>query len=92
MVDPVTPPRSSTWRLFLASHAGQIRTVDFTTQILWNYAVSYVFVVMALGTREVLHVAVTRHPTLEWVKQQLREATARGAAWCFLLHDGVRIG
>ena len=87
IVDPVTPPRSSTWRQFLASHADQIWTVDFTTQILWNYAVSYVFVVMALGTREVLHVAVTRHPTLDRVKQQLREATAWGNAPRFLMHD-----
>ena len=56
---------------FIASHADQIWSVDFTTQPRWNYAVSYVFVVMALGTREIIHVAVTSNPTLNWVKQQL---------------------
>ena len=91
MVDPVTPPRTSTWKQFIASHAHEMLAIDFTTQILWNYAVSYVFVVMALGTREVIHVAVTSNPTLDWVKQQLREATAWGETPRFLLHDNDAI-
>ena len=87
MVEPDTPPRTSTWKQFLASHAEQIWSIDFTTKPLWNYSVSYVLVVLALGTREVVHVAVTSNPTLEWVKQQLREATEWGRAPRFLLHD-----
>ena len=87
MVERATPPRSSTWKQFLASHAEQILSIDFTPQPLWNYSVCYVLVVMALGTREVAHIAVTSNPTLDWVKQQLREATAWGTAPRFLLHD-----
>jgi putative transposase len=32
-------------------------------------------VVVALGSRRVVHVVVTRHPTGGWVAQQLREVT-----------------
>jgi putative transposase len=35
----------------------------------------YAFVVVALGSRRVVHVGVTRHPIDAWVAQQLREAT-----------------
>ena len=45
------------------------------------------FVVLALDTRRVVHCAVTASPSLAWVKQQLREATAWGDTPRFLLHD-----
>ena len=80
-------PRSSTWRQFLASHADQIFMMDFTTQPLWNYSMRYVLVIMALGSRDVVHVAVTANPTLAWVKQQIREATPWDNAPRFLIHD-----
>jgi len=35
----------------------------------------FAFVVVALGSRRVVHVGVTRHPTDAWVARQLREAT-----------------
>ena len=87
MVDTATPPRTSTWKQFIESHADQILAIDFTTQILWDFSARYVFVVMALGTREVVHVAVTAAPTLAWVKQQVRHATPWGRTPRFLLHD-----
>ena len=34
-----------------------------------------------------IHVAVTSNPTLDWVKQQLHEATAWGKIPRFLMHD-----
>ena len=42
---------------------------------------------MELGSRRVLHVGVTRHPTDAWVAQQLREATPFGTAPCYLIRD-----
>jgi transposase InsO family protein len=47
----------------------------------------YAFFVIALGSRRVVHVGVTRHPTDEWVTQQLREATPYGERPRFLLRD-----
>ena len=87
MVDSCTPPRTSTWKQFIESHADQILAIDFTTQFLWNFDTRYVFVVMALGTREIVQVAVTASPTLALVKQQIRDATAWGRTPRFVLHD-----
>ncbi len=47
----------------------------------------YAFFVIALGSRRVVHVGVTRQPTDVWVAQQLREATPFGQRPTFLLHD-----
>ena len=87
MVETGSPPRSSTWKQFLASHAEQIFVMDFTTQILWNYATRHVLVIMLLKTRGVVHVGVTATPTLDWVKQQIREATPWNNGPRFLIHD-----
>jgi transposase InsO family protein len=46
-----------------------------------------VLAIMAVDTRRIVHVAVTRHPTLDWVKQQIREATPFGTVPRFLIHD-----
>jgi transposase InsO family protein len=43
--------------------------------------------VIALGSRRVVHVGVTRHPTDAWVAQQLREATPFGQRPRYLIHD-----
>ena len=52
-------PASSTWRTFLAGHAGELWTMDLTTQPLWDYSVRYVLVIMELRSRRVA-VIVTR--------------------------------
>lgn len=47
----------------------------------------YVFVIMDLGTRRILHHNVTAHPTAEWTLQQFREALPGEHAYRFLIHD-----
>ena len=39
----------------------------------------YVLVIMELRSRRVVHLAVTASPTLAWLKQRIREATAFGS-------------
>jgi hypothetical protein len=86
MVESDTPP-GSTWRQFVASHADQMFALDFTTQNLWNYSARYMLIIMALHNRRVVHVAVTGSPTLDWVKQQIREATPWDEAPRLLILD-----
>jgi putative transposase len=45
----------------------------------------FVFVIIGLGSRRVVHFGVTRHPTDRWVSQQLREATPFGEEPRFLI-------
>jgi transposase InsO family protein len=47
----------------------------------------FVFVIIELESRRVVHVNVTRHPSDAWVAQQLREATPFGEGPRFLIRD-----
>jgi hypothetical protein len=47
---------------------------DFFVVITATFRTLYVFVVMEMGSRQILHHNVTAHPTAEWTVQQLREA------------------
>src|ERR1700730_1830825 len=52
-----------------------------------RFRVLYVFVVMEVGNREVLHYKVTAHPTASWTLQQFREAFPSDHNYRFLIHD-----
>ena len=79
-----------TWATFLRNHAGDIWACDFlpVTDLLFRPV--YAFFVVALGSRRVVHVGVTRHPTDAWVAQQLREATPFGQQPRYLIRDNDR--
>ena len=72
---------------FISNHAKEVWACDFLTQHTAFYAVDYVFVIMEIGSRRVVHVNVTTNPTLLCVKQEIREATALGKTPRFLVHD-----
>ena len=81
------PRRGQTWRTFIRNHAQAVWACDFLTQSTAFFAVVYVFVIMEVGSRRIVHIHVTTNPTLSWVKQQLREATAWSRGPRFLIHD-----
>ncbi len=82
-----TPPRGQTWATFLKNHAQEIWACDFLPIIdLWFRTV-YLFFIIELGSRRVVHFGVTRHPTEVWVAQQLREATPYGEGPKYLIRD-----
>jgi putative transposase len=49
--------------------------------------VLYVFVVLEVGTRRILHWNVTEHPTAEWTIQQFRAVITPETSHRFVLHD-----
>jgi hypothetical protein len=69
---------SQTWATFLKNQANGIWACDFTVVNDWLFRQWYVFVVMELKTRRIVHKGVTKYPTDEWTAQQLREATPWG--------------
>lgn len=89
--DPLTPKqKSQRWLTFLKNHASAILACDVLVQHTIAFKVFYIFVIMNLKTRKV-YINVTEHPTLMWVKQQIREATGDGANVRFMIHDNDRI-
>jgi hypothetical protein len=60
---------------------------DFFVVVTATFRTLYVFVIMELGTRKILHHNLTAHPTAEWTLQQFREALPGGDAYRYLIHD-----
>ncbi len=85
----VRPPRRSgqAWSAFLRNHAGEIWACDFLPITDLLFRPLHACFVIALETRRVVHVGVTRHPTDAWVAQQRRAATPFGQQPTDLLRD-----
>src|SRR5919199_6221293 len=83
------PPRPSgqTWGTFLRHHAHEIWACDFLQVTDLLFRPLFAFFIVEHASRRVVHAGVTRHPTDEWVAQQLREATPYGERPRFLLRD-----
>jgi putative transposase len=75
------------WSTFLRNHAHNIVACDFFVAVTARFRILYVFVVLEIGSRQIVHCNVTEHPTAEWTLQQLREAIPGGSGFQFLLHD-----
>ena len=69
---------SQTWATFLKNQADGIWACDFIVVIDWLFRQWYIYIVMELKTRKIMHARVTKYPTDEWTAQQLREATPCG--------------
>jgi transposase InsO family protein len=69
-----SPSSSQTWATFVKNHVRNIWTCDFTVVYDWLFRPWYIFVIMELKTRRIVHYAVTTSPPDEWTAQQLREA------------------
>jgi putative transposase len=80
------PADSQAWRSFLKNQAKAMWSCDFFVQHTVGFRVLYIFVVMELPNRKVIRWHVTDHPTLEWTKQQIRNACFEEQPK-FLLHD-----
>jgi transposase InsO family protein len=83
------PPRRAgqPWATFLRNHVGEIWACDFLPVTDLLFRPLYAFFIVALGSRRVVHVGVTRHPTDAWVAQQLREATPFDQRPRYLIRD-----
>jgi len=68
--------RERKWLAFLQNHREVIAAIDFFTVPTVTFEVLDCFFVIQHERRKILHCNVTRHPTAEWIVQQLREAFA----------------
>ncbi|MBI5724993.1 MAG: transposase [Planctomycetes bacterium] len=88
MLKPFDPNRrSSTWKTFLKNHLDCSWAMDFFTVPTLTFKILYVFLIFDHDRRKVIHFASSFNPTLQWVIQQIREATPFGRQPKYLFHD-----
>ena len=85
--NPSSGRRSLSWNAFVRNHARALVASDFLIAVTVRFWIVYVFVVMEIGSRRILHCNATSHPTADWTIQQLREATPSDHQYRFLIHD-----
>jgi putative transposase len=78
---------SQNWRTFVRNHAQSIIACDFLVVVTARFRTLYVFLLIEVGTRRILHCNVTAHPTAAWTLQQLREAIPSDHSYRFLIRD-----
>ena len=83
-------PRGQKWATFLHNHTAQIWACDFLQVTDLFFRPLFVFFIIELKSRKVIHVGVTRSPTDLWIAQQLREATPYGQAPKYLICNNDR--
>jgi transposase InsO family protein len=79
--------RDQAWTTFVRNHARAIVACDFVVSKTAFFRTIYTLVVMEIGSRRILHVNSTAHPTAAWTTQQLREVFVPEHPWRYLLHD-----
>ena len=84
---PRSRPPGQSWATFLRNHANGIWACDFLQVHDLFFRPLFAFFIVEHRSRRVVHMGVTRHPTDDWVTQQLREATPYGEQPRFLLRD-----
>ena len=90
--EPSRGPRNDQrWVTFLRNHAGGILACDFFVSVTVTFRVLYVFVLLEHGSRRIVHVGITTHPTAEWTIQQLRQAIPSDHKYRVLIHDRGRV-
>jgi transposase InsO family protein len=75
------------WTTFVRNHAKAVIACDFFVVVTATFQVVYVFFIMEVGTRRLLHFNVTRHPTAGWALQQFRECVNGDEEYRFVIHD-----
>jgi putative transposase len=71
---PKRPPPAGSrqrWATFLGNHLHETLAIDFAVVPTATFGIVYVFFVLSLERRRVLHFNVTGHPTAEWTAQQV---------------------
>src|SRR5271154_6352291 len=84
---PRDPDPAKRWLTFLWNHREAIAAMDFFTVPTLTFGVLDCFFVLAHDRRRILHCNLTKHPSSDWVIQQLREAFPYDSAPGYLIFD-----
>jgi hypothetical protein len=78
---------SQTWRSFLRNHAQGIAAIDMFVVASASFRLFYVMIILTHDRRNIVHTAVTEHPTAAWLSRQVTEAFPWDTAPRYLLRD-----
>ena len=83
------PPvkRGQTWATFVSNHIDETWSCDFLQTYDLLFRTVFVYFIVELGSRRIVHYGVTRSPSDAWVAQQVREATPYDESPRFLIRD-----
>ena len=71
----------------MRNHARAVLACDFFVTVTATFGMLYIFVVLEVGTRRILHWNVTDHPTAEWTGQLFRMVVPGDQSHRFVVHD-----
>src|SRR5262249_49395950 len=80
-------PGSPAGATFVRNHASSVLACDFFVTVTAGLRILYIFVVLEVGTRRILHRNVTDHPTAEWTAQQFRMGVSAEQSHRFVVRD-----
>src|ERR1700693_3874250 len=80
-------PPSQTWKTFLQNHAEAIAAIDMCVVPTLTFDRLFALLVLGHGRRQLLWFEVTRHPTAEWLAQQITEAFPWASVPTYLVRD-----
>jgi hypothetical protein len=75
------------WTTFLRNHAAGIAAADLFVVPTIGFKLLYCLVLLVHGRSELVHYAVTAHPTAEWVARQITEAFPWDTAPTYSVRD-----
>ena len=86
MVQRLGPP-SQTWKTFFRNHMAEIVAIDFFTVPTATFRTIYVFLILSLDRRHIIHFNVASNPTPDWTSLQLIQAFPFDTAPRYLIRD-----
>src|SRR6516164_4984576 len=80
-------PPSQGWKTFQRNHADGIASLDLFVVPTMSFQLLYGLLILKHGRREILCLAVTAHPSAEWISRQLMEAYGWEEGPAYLVRD-----
>jgi hypothetical protein len=80
-------PPSQSRRTFLRNHAAGIAAMDLLVVPTIGFRLLHAFVIIRHDRRRLVSIAITSHPTAEWIARQITDAFPWQEASHYLLRD-----
>ncbi len=80
-------PANQRWLTLIRNQANTVRACDWLQTYNLFFRAIFIFVIIEVQSRRIVHIGVTCHPTDFWLAKQLREATTFGQTPHYLIHD-----